>query len=367
MRLLNVMNAGIESEMKLSQKSRMRIINVSMILAMLNILLYNASYFFFAKDLALSMIFIPMICVLGIAFSWWLNKTKQRRLGILLFQLFSMGSVFYISRYYLGPNFGYQYYFLVFGMLPFVYYETKERLISVFFSISNFFLFLYLDAGNFNYVIVSAHRYYNQDIAATFKISNRIIAFVTLAVVMWIFDWIINKDEEALVKALEKANYNATYDYLTKVLNRRALTEIMHKKIDAPDIQDKTFSLIMIDIDDFKKINDTYGHMQGDAVLEALCRTVERSLPIGSQLARWGGEEFLVYSDGMSIEDGIELAEIIRSDVASALINCDIKITISLGIASRENGETFSSLLNKADVMLYRAKAAGKNTVGNLI
>lgn len=351
--------------MKLSHITRIRIINGSIFLAALYILLYSSSYFFFAPDLAPLMVSIPLICVIGIFMAWIVNRMNHVLVGTHMLLIFSMISVFYVARYYLGPNFGYQAYFLVFGMFPFVFFTRKNRLWSFIYSTINFGLYLYLDNGIYMYLLTKNHPYYNPKIALLFEYINSFITFSTVLIVLWILDIIINKDEDDLIIALEKAEHHAKYDFLTNVLNRRAMTELLNERYETSGSVLNNFAILMIDIDDFKNINDTYGHSVGDDVLKALCEILKENLPDTAILCRWGGEEFIVYIEEGTIDEATKIANEMNALIREKPLFGDLYITLSIGVAANEKDEGYSSVINRADNMMYKAKINGKNKVSN--
>lgn len=361
--ILKLLNAGIDSEMRLSQQSRIKVINGSIFLAAANILCYNSSYFFFAPELAFDMTWFSTLCAVIILSAWWLNKSGRITLGTHVLMIFSMLSVFYVSYKYLGPDFGFQRFFLIFAMIPFVLFSSGHRLVSMLYSFVNLLLYIFLENGTYDFVFTKSYKYYDPDIAGVFAYLNIFIGFATLVIVMWVFDYIISKDEEALVTALETAKYHARYDYLTDVMNRRSMSEIIKKRMESEALKQIPFSVIMLDIDNFKKINDTNGHSVGDDVLTGLCRVVEETLDGQGEVARWGGEEFIIYLNNISLKHAIALAEAVRKRVeASTLIEGQV-VTISLGVSTRQKEDSFSQLLNRADERMYEAKTSGKNCV----
>lgn len=156
----------------------------------------------------------------------------------------------------------------------------------------------------------------------------------------------------------------AQTDELTKVLNRRALLgslEALSKK------SGHLPCVIALDIDFFKKVNDTYGHQVGDEVLIHFCRTVETVLRKGDLLGRMGGEEFLIVLGNSKMKDAMGLAERIRAAIENSPCQCkdsvSVAFTVSIGVAQHEDDESLESLLDRADQALYSAKHAGRNRV----
>lgn len=125
------------------------------------------------------------------------------------------------------------------------------------------------------------------------------------------------------------------------------------------------FSLILFDIDYFKKINDTYGHLTGDDVLKNVAKTIESNVRVGDIVARWGGEEIAVFLLGANIEDAKNKAEEIRQAVEDLVFdkNPDLKVTISGGIAGFDKDLNQKAVLDRADKALYKAKESGRNKI----
>lgn len=362
MKIMNLLNAGMQDDMLLSVKARIKIINGSIFVASLNIIVYNLLFLLFAKPIAFEMSWLRYICVLAILSTWWLNKNNHVVLGAHLMLTFSMVSVFQVAYYYLGPDYGYQKYFLIFALMPFLYFPKKYFLSRIFYASVNLYLYFLLEQGNYDYFFKFNQTYHHESIATVFNLVNITIGFVTIISAMSIYEYIIRRDEEALMAALESARYHAAYDYLTGAMNRRLMTEILKKRLD-----DKTdhlpLSLIMWDIDNFKSINDVYGHSSGDKVLETLCHKIMENYGDELQLSRWGGEEFIILLENCSLDHAVVKAEEIRSLVEAVNVIKERQVTISLGVTSRRQEDNFSSMLLRVDNLMYQAKAEGKNRV----
>lgn len=155
----------------------------------------------------------------------------------------------------------------------------------------------------------------------------------------------------------------AARDALTGAWNRRTLDESLLQKISSKQRNNHQSSLIILDLDHFKKINDTYGHCVGDEVLKKMANLIRSSIRITDKFYRYGGEEFVVVADATDLEAASVLAESIRSRVEHSRIFSKEKITISLGIASIDQADSAENWLNLADEALYAAKNQGRNMV----
>ena len=164
-------------------------------------------------------------------------------------------------------------------------------------------------------------------------------------------------------KAFEAELRNlAVTDTLTGVWNRRHGTELL--TADLSDRRpDQALSLLMLDIDHFKTINDTFGHQAGDHVLIEVASRLRRSLRGNDMVARWGGEEFVVLLRDCVLSDALRLAEDIRAAIAEVPFGTMGSITASFGVAEVRDGEDLTTWVGRADQALYRAKRSGRNEV----
>ncbi|MEM4592930.1 MAG: sensor domain-containing diguanylate cyclase, partial [Sulfolobales archaeon] len=151
-------------------------------------------------------------------------------------------------------------------------------------------------------------------------------------------------------------------DCLTGLYNRRFIEEELEKSRALSERYGIPFSVLMIDIDDFKKINDHFGHDVGDLVLKTLATVLKHNSREADSVARWGGEEFLVLLHNTNFEGALSIAERLRKTVASLRLKDIPSFTISIGVTSFKKGESIESLLRRVDTALYEAKKAGKNT-----
>jgi diguanylate cyclase (GGDEF)-like protein len=156
----------------------------------------------------------------------------------------------------------------------------------------------------------------------------------------------------------------AMTDGLTGLLNRRAMLEMLEQAAARLKPGDTGLSLIVADIDNFKRINDEFGHDAGDRVLTAVASRLREIGGDPQHVARWGGEEFLVLMPGVRMAAACQRAEAMRRDVAQTHIDGgNLRVTLSLGVAELGAEEDLDACLRRCDQALYRAKDAGRNTV----
>jgi diguanylate cyclase (GGDEF)-like protein len=170
---------------------------------------------------------------------------------------------------------------------------------------------------------------------------------------------------EQLKVALAAVEIDASTDALTGHANRRALDVLLKQQITLAQTEHRPFAVLMLDIDHFKQVNDTYGHSVGDDALRAFGMRVGEHLRQGDLCARFGGEEFVVILPGTSLDRAMEVAERVRSGVAASdlLAIPPIRVTVSIGVAGHTLGQTMPDLLKMADTAVYAAKRGGRNQV----
>jgi len=165
------------------------------------------------------------------------------------------------------------------------------------------------------------------------------------------------------VSELEQA---ATHDPLTGLGNRRLMEQILQRRVSELDRHGQAFSVLFVDIDHFKRFNDSLGHAAGDAMLQTVAKTLRASARNEDEVARWGGEEFVVALGRTGEAQIARPAERFRALVASSkgrLNGHDLTITVSVGGAVAHPGETAEAVVARADAALYRAKEEGRNRV----
>ena len=150
-------------------------------------------------------------------------------------------------------------------------------------------------------------------------------------------------------------------DPLTNTRNRRALDEALQKVLSQYQRNQEVTSLILLDIDHFKEINDSHGHKIGDQLLVKVAELISQRIRTTDDLYRIGGEEFVIMPVGASINEARELSEQLRTMIESSPQLSKFKLTISLGVAEYQSGETGEHWLHRADQALYQAKRTGRN------
>lgn len=195
----------------------------------------------------------------------------------------------------------------------------------------------------------------------------KIVLVVILAFIGLIYLSLKNKLLEEAERTIKEKNIEleklATTDKLTQIYNRAKLDEILEKELRRCQRYGNTFGICILDIDFFKKINDTYGHQVGDKVLVELAKILKLSLRQTDYIGRWGGEEFLIICPETQ-NTGIEKAiKNIQHKIKTHYFINNIKVTISFGLTLYKNSDTRDTILQRADEALYKAKEEGRDRI----
>ncbi len=269
------------------------------------------------------------------------------------------------STVLIGNQFGFQLYVL--AIIPISFYiiymmNTGGRLIQpIVISLISFFVFFASQMYNLYQPPIYQH------IGTTAKgllyLYNSLIVFIMLVLFSLFF---IIQIRESLTK-IERQNRELTevanVDPLTGLLNRRKFT----KNINALVEQKKSFCVLLSDIDDFKKLNDTYGHDCGDDVLVHVSNIYKNIFSNPEHVCRWGGEEFIVIYEGQKNE-GMAVAELLRATISNSNISYQdnsLSVTITTGVSYFDGTESIDRVIVQADDALYQGKEAGKNQVNS--
>jgi diguanylate cyclase len=183
---------------------------------------------------------------------------------------------------------------------------------------------------------------------------------------------ILSEQVETLNVQLKEARTESETDGLTGINNRRAFDKYIDELVEKYTATSFPFSLLMLDIDNFKEVNDSYGHQIGDRVILAIIGKCRQSIRSGDFLARYGGEEFVIVLPGASLKNALKRATHICKAIASTRYFLDdvegsptLSVTVSIGVSTRQKTDTSTSVIQRADKALYRAKQAGKNCVSS--
>jgi diguanylate cyclase (GGDEF)-like protein len=176
--------------------------------------------------------------------------------------------------------------------------------------------------------------------------------------------WRLSQQREELARALAQLQAIATRDELTGLPNRRQMQALMDQELLRSLRHHHDFCIAVLDLDHFKRVNDAHGHAAGDTVLRAFAQTGQAALRATDVLARWGGEEFLALLPDTAMPLALAGMERLRQQIAALQTDvgsAKVSVTVSIGLTGHRRGDTLAQTLERADQLLYRAKAEGRN------
>lgn len=307
------------------------------------------------------MVWITTACTAFWLFVYINYQKHQNRL------LFTFGG-FITTAYAIiaSLNYGWSsgFYFLVLAVLPLTFLNIPPR------KISAILMGLLLGGGVIAMYIASLLYppviQLSQAMTTAFFFANLLWCIISLAVTGYFFEKGAAATEASLILVNKRLTNLAATDPVTNLANRRTMLSRINQEKIRLERTGEVFSLIMIDIDNFKVVNDEYGHDAGDFVLVSLAAIINFIIRKQDHVARWGGDEFLVFLPETSVTGARVVAEKIRARILTTPFiyrELDIPVTVTLGVSECDVDAGIGNCIRKADIALYAGKQAGKNRV----
>ncbi|MCU7835918.1 MAG: GGDEF domain-containing protein [gamma proteobacterium symbiont of Taylorina sp.] len=217
-------------------------------------------------------------------------------------------------------------------------------------NVGLFFVFSKIDALELLYEYSKQHE--------DFELDEVLVIFISLSFSLAIFALRRLRESKILVAEITEL---AVRDSLTKLFNRRYFNRELEIEVNKAQRSNNHFSVIMMDLDYFKAINDTYGHNVGDKVLYQVSQLYTQSCRETDLVARWGGEEFIILCYSTQLEGAVELGNKILETVSNFNFNVVEHITVSIGVTTFAKNDSAETIIKRADKYLYIAKDEGRN------
>lgn len=254
------------------------------------------------------------------------------------------------------------------GVYIFIKRQLKNRNNQFTIAIVAYSFLFFLYAGRMTYFIIVGTDAVNSEpmalmLAIGTLISNVLVALGLVYIINGIYIQQLIKKSEEHKSLIQKVTAQATIDELTGIYNRRHFNERVHKALVMANRYGHPLSLIVFDIDHFKRVNDKYGHDIGDEVLIQVSQFLKKTLRETDLYARWGGEEFIVMLHDTHGEAAKKVAEKLRVGIEQLHLGYDFSITASFGVAERYPGENYNGWFKNADQAVLQAKENGRNQV----
>lgn len=303
--------------------------------------LYNVFFFNYPKY-----VLVDVFMIISCAISFFFLRKYQKEQFVIFYISFIV-ALFVLSFTYINhnKNFGLIWVYFVPPFLIFLNGHKKGLIFSF------IFLALILIIMNVNYAKWQEIGWHTGDSLRFY------IALVFDVFFAFVSEYIFSK----LQSELEKLSIT---DALTGLSNRRRIDEIMQKEVEKRNRLQFPLTFVILDIDDFKKINDKYGHLKGDDVLRQIAKIIAKNIRIYDSVGRWGGEEFCLILPQTSLNNALVILERLRKTIENTKHDIDEVVTCSFGVCSTENEKiSQTQLIKKADLSLYQAKKEGKNKI----
>ncbi|MBR5897542.1 MAG: GGDEF domain-containing protein [Lachnospiraceae bacterium] len=308
------------------------------------------AFFFFRINIPPVAIFSICSCLVYVAIPFMKGENLEQN---AIFVVFCEISIFaLLSTMVLSMRSGFFIYCLPLPLTSYIEIRDAKRRKYLFIS-TTIAMLLLVPLSDLAEGLFSVYRERMAPYDYMFLIGNFFVVVAVYAINVYVYMHI----QERLVK---ETKFKADHDALTSVYNRNYFSQFMQEitKNGRP-----SGSFIMFDIDDFKKINDEFGHDVGDMALKAVTKVVSRMVREDDVFVRWGGEEFLIYIEGLRLDIATNKAEEIRVAIKETAYHSSNHLTVSLGVAQIRDGEHFTVTLKRADENLYVAKTTGKDRV----
>lgn len=271
------------------------------------------------------------------------------------------------ATYCVGWNTGFaQYLFVVVPLGFFACLELTEgsKRFVIPFLLGTLVGILYASTRQLSHMLTPPYTLSHQTVDFAFVV-NSVVTFAFLLLFLILYTYTISEMEQKLRDQNAILDYKASVDPLTNLLNRRSMQEHLIKVFESG----RDFAVAMLDIDDFKNVNDSYGHEAGDLVLLEVARIVQEIIPEGSPVCRWGGEEILILFIDASKAKATELSEQVRKCIADNYIpfyQKTLHVTVTIGVSAHYGIHSIDETIAEADNKMYYGKKHGKNQVVSL-
>ena len=326
--------------------------------AILGSLIYSIVFLLTGFHILSALIFICFLAFLVSAYFFDRGKT----MSALTMAFISISVSVNVSVLFAGLDCGAHFYLLSSAILFFLT-EIFKKPVAYFFAILSLAEYFIIQFGFLN---VESIYTISETVIVILRQINTIAAFGAVAFVSISYRSAVKHYENELRTLNDETLYLANYDQLTGLVNRHYLYQKLDWIIKESNDNNSTFVIGMADIDNFKAINDQFGHLYGDAVLKETSQKMKHALRKNDIVGRWGGEEFLIILANTEIESGLSVLERVRCAVSTVRERDSrkaVEISVTIGAAAYESNMPASDLLNIADKCLYRGKQQGKNLV----
>lgn len=343
----------------LVRKSRFnKVLNSFIVMDLIMRVVFLGAFFWLRTSLLLVYSALSVVVILT---AFFINRGNDQKLAFFIV-FFDAVLLTTLATVTYGWNSGFYFLFFELMLLIFINSEFKQVAKLVFGTLLSFYLVILYLTGNAHAPLQVIDSYLLQAIFAT----NLIQGLFSFSMMGYFFEQAAENAENEIIQANQRLLSMANTDPVTNLLNRRMMMNRIEDEKAKVDRGGKPFVIIMVDIDNFKHINDVYGHEGGDFVLVQLAERINLALRKTDLVSRWGGDEFLFMLPETKLADGANVAEKVRNRIIKTPFvyrERDIEVTLTFGVSQCDANVGAGSSIRKADQALYFGKHAGKNRV----
>lgn len=338
---INIFTSGIATD-DISLKYRLVVLNTCLLLGAVSLGVFFV-FWTMAGNYILSSIDILVSILFWVAF-FSLRKTQDSQTIIFLSSLMIIVAAIAFLVVNRNINFGLSWIYVIPIYIMFLMGHKKGLILTL--------VYCFFVAAE---IYVHYDLWVDDGLTAIF-LSRLIITTFIIIIISYVSELSFSKINERIYEL-------SITDSLTNVYNRRHFDSILDKELKRQNRTKLPLCLCMLDVDNFKKLNDTLGHLQGDLVLKEVANIIKNTIRETDEIGRWGGEEFCIILPNTSLDPAIILIERVRKNIENFDFLTSMKITCSFGIAQINENEDADSLIKKADTAMYLAKNSGKNRI----
>ncbi len=327
--------------------------------------LFYVFYFYYVGSIFMSVLNIFSVIFYSALFVIFMYKKLLQVLNVLIFEICIHA---FFAGITIGTNTGFELFLIctVFASLHLISISHIRRaMVGLFIGLS----FIILLSIRFlpGIMDLSYFRVYPSQAALDFIfVFNAIVAFVMVSFIILIYIYGVEADQAKLELLNHKLSNLANHDSLTQLLNRRAMKQRLEAAMHSKAKNNDEFVAAIADVDDFKKINDRYGHDCGDKVLKKVVQIIRGNVRETDYISRWGGDEILILFNDSSMEGALACINRIHEEIANSFFiynNEVIELTITIGVCPSGQHTSYQDIILEADRRLYDGKHKGKNCI----
>lgn len=356
-KLYAIAHKGVASQIDMTLQRKMLYLNVSALTAVCILTSLDVVYLWVGGSPLMDVLLVHLPFYFAFGLIPWMNQKGWLEAATWTLMLSAMASTLLAVYVSMGTYFYAHYYFIVFAVIPIALFHAERIGVILFLFILNMTIFFWMDGGGLlGDPELSQLSEANMLLLQSINVLGAIIAYLTL---IWLIEVVAESSEHDLEQL-------AVTDALTDLPNRRFFDLAFKQEIAKSLRRNDELVLAILDIDHFKKVNDSYGHDVGDAVLRWVSHLLRQSTRAGNVIARIGGEEFALLFPGTTLHEAKEATERMRLAIEAMPYthqDFQLDITISIGLAKVGAAGEVGRAFKLADEALYAAKRMGRNRV----